>query len=284
MHFLIYSVCLSPLCLYTVYKWKSQNTLTKKPTPSSFLSLMPLQASPFADVHFRLYTPDLFKPDWDMPSSLLLFFLLRAALMSLSCTSGPLPTERRTHWLKDVTIATREKKQKKKKDALWGGRRREYSEMERDWEGVNNLKTERKSVIEGADRWRGSERASDGGERLRVFLSGRSHTGQNTDQLRLWQQKMSASDSVFFTLSLFISVSSVNFVSNNLTVCLWVSYAGGDSAPCVRTWSVECLSLLNLSHTQLPQIHTRTQTHLALTWILGDCVASTCRENVCNSM
>lgn len=126
VHFLIYSVCLSPLCLYTVYKWKSHTTWSKKPTPGSFLSLMPLQASPFADVHFTRLRYTFFSPPF-------FFFPLSAAFMSLSRTSGPLPTDRRTHWLKDVTIATREKKKKRKRKKRCTARR-EKERIQRDGE------------------------------------------------------------------------------------------------------------------------------------------------------
>lgn len=205
MHFLIYSVCLSPLCLYTVYKWKSQNTLTKKPTPSSFLSLMPLQASPFADVHFRLYTPDLFKPDWDMPSSLLLFFLLRAALMSLSCTSGPLPTERRTHWLKDVTIATREKKQKKKKRCTV---RREKERIQRDGERLGGNQQLKDGEKECDRRGRQMERQRKSIGRWRktasVSLRPQSHRPKYWPAPTLTTEDVSLRLRVFHTLSIHI--------------------------------------------------------------------------------
>lgn len=110
--------------------------LSDELSPNSFVSLMLLRPSVFADIHFTRPIASRQTEIYILLSS----FFPRSFHVSFSYISAP-PWDRRTHWLKDVTIATGEKKQKK---TLWGGRRREYSEMERDREGVNNLKTERK--------------------------------------------------------------------------------------------------------------------------------------------
>lgn len=117
------------------------------------------------------------------------------------------------------------KRERAKKDTLWGGRRREYSETERDREGVNNLKTEKKNLIERADRWRGRERASDGGERQRVFLSGPSHTAKiltssDFDNRRCQPLTLSLSIYLCFSHHLYSYLLAALILSATIWVCL----------------------------------------------------------------
>lgn len=106
-----------------------------------------------------------------------------------------------------------------------------------------------------------------------VSLRSQSHS-QNTDQLWLWQQKMSASDSlslrlsVFFTPSLFISVSSVNFVSNNRSLSVWLRQSASSAQTLAVEWEAYWITATPSFCRSYHQMHKQTQAHLAFTSIL----------------
>lgn len=183
--------------------WRSQNTLTKK-KPCSFHPAALCLWCHHKNCRLQRYTLDFTHPtSLNQPEIYLLhfsFFFLRDAFISLSRTSGPLPTDRRTHWLKDVTIATREKKQKRctvrsEKERMQrdGGRQRESPKLkdgETEWDRKSRqMEKQRKSV-----GWR----------RNSVSLRPRSHRPKFWAALTVTTEDVSLRlpPSPFFTLSI----------------------------------------------------------------------------------
>ncbi len=183
------------------------------------------------------------------------------------------PSLRQTHTLTKGCHHSN-KREKAEKDALWGGRRREYSEMEGDREGVSNPKRERvwyKEQTDGeAEKERQMAEKDSGCFSPAVLARAKMLTSSDFDNRRC--QPLTPSFSRCFSHTLFISVSSVNFVSNKLTLSGWASYGRGDTVLLVgklRLFDAEpYCNWATPNSCRSPPTH--TQTHLAFTWILGD--------------
>lgn len=169
------------------------------------------------------------------------------------------PKDRRTHQLKDISIATSEEKQKKKKTL----RKWEYNRRQRDSEGVNNLKEQLIWIqTDGeAEKERQMAEKRDSG----CFCRDTALLAKKLTITELDNSGCQPLSPAFSSHSLFISVCSVNLVSDNLSL-------SGSLSNTTRDTVLNAES--HRAHEPRPAL-ADTCTHLAFICIWGGSAVST---------